>query len=118
MLEIPSMDPSERDMPINSPFPVVCTSAWTPLVFANSDDQAEWSGFQIDYFRAIAAKLDWDPASWEFLNLGWGDMEEMLANGTCTIAAAGMDITTELLQSGLQASRPIVSLRRKTGRTN
>eukprot|EP00878_Enallax_costatus_P042116 GHUV01049143.1.p2 GENE.GHUV01049143.1~~GHUV01049143.1.p2 ORF type:complete len:103 (+),score=21.53 GHUV01049143.1:345-653(+) len=75
-------------------------------------DQADYSGHQIELWRMIAADLglvegtDYD---WECLD--WFDMMDnvMKQDGNCTLAIAGIDVTSERILAGLKFSLPVAS---------
>lgn len=55
------------------------------------DDPSNYSGYQIELWRAIATDLGWSDTDWTFYCMDWTIMIDDLSSsqGNCTAAAAG-----------------------------
>lgn len=84
----------------------ICTSEWTPSVIcAGLDNPLQWSGYEIDLFRAVMPLMGWTYDMMEFRCLDWDEMEDLLVNtDECDIVPAGESPETRLVSQGVQFS--------------
>ena len=81
----------------------VCTSEYTPSVFcAGLDNPLQWSGYEIDLFRAVMPLMGWTYDMLEFRCLDWDEMEDLLINTEeCDIVTAGESPEQSLTDEGV-----------------
>ncbi|KAF6257197.1 hypothetical protein COO60DRAFT_30052 [Scenedesmus sp. NREL 46B-D3] len=88
----------------------VCTSDWAPMVMcADKEDPADFSGFQIALWREIAHDMGWADSDWSFSCVDWTAMIDDLVdpNGSCSFAAAAVEVSLPNIVLGLKFSWPI-----------
>ena len=89
----------------------ICLAEWKPFVTCSKDtDPSEYTGYMPETFRAIVAELPgWEDDQWFFECMELSQLwEEMLSeNGTCYMAAHGMEISRRWLDQGMKYSVPI-----------
>lgn len=84
----------------------ICTSEWTPSVIcAGLENPLQWSGYEIDLFRAVMPLMGWSYDMMEWRCLDWEEMEDLLINtDECDIVPAGESPESRLTDQGVQFS--------------
>ena len=76
------------------------------MVFCDPSQPPEtYTGFQIDYFKAVALEMGWELGkNYTFKCMDWLPQEDDLAsnNGTCYMVASGIDVQTFLIATGIK----------------
>lgn len=70
---VPPLNVSERRVEAAGGRRLVCISSWTPMVTCAPDtDQDEYTGYQVELFRAVADmhKSGWSNVDWSFVSSG------------------------------------------------
>ncbi|KAF8061164.1 hypothetical protein HT031_004626 [Scenedesmus sp. PABB004] len=72
-------------------------------------DPADYSGYQVALWRAIASDLGWADTDWAFTCVDWTPMIDDLVSpdGLCSFAAAGVEVSVPNILLGLKFSWPI-----------
>jgi ABC-type amino acid transport substrate-binding protein len=76
------------------------------VVYCVDREPSGYSGYEIELFRKVALILGWSESQMQWSCLAWDDMIAGLANGTCDIAVAGVQINAAILEAGLVLTRP------------
>jgi len=84
----------------------ICTSEWTPSVICSGlENPLQWSGYEIELFRATMPLMGWTFDMLEWRCLDWDEMEDLLINTEeCDIFPAGESPEIRLTNEGVQFS--------------
>lgn len=79
----------------NKPLRVATNATFVPFEFKDSDQSAEYKGFEMDLIRAVAKEMNRDV---EFNNIAFSGIIPIIQQGDMDIAATGMTVTPERAQ--------------------
>ena len=79
----------------NKPLHVATNATFVPFEFKDSDQSAEYKGFEMDLIRAVAKEMNRDV---EFNNIAFSGIIPIIQQGDMDIAATGMTVTPERAQ--------------------
>jgi ABC-type amino acid transport substrate-binding protein len=84
------------------------TSFLLAVVYCTNREPAEYSGFEIELFRNVSAKLGWKPEMLEWNCMDWDTMVQHLKDndGVCDIAVAGLEVSAQNVNDGILFTWP------------
>ncbi|WIA44160.1 hypothetical protein OEZ86_010495 [Tetradesmus obliquus] len=79
------------------------------VMCADMEDPSHYTGYQVAVWREIAADLGWADSDWTFSCVDWTAMIDDLVdpNGSCSFAAAAVEVSLTNILLGLKFSWPI-----------